>query len=494
MVPGGRDPFRLAWLGEGRRAGPLLRTLREGAVGACVVLSPPGEQAGESFVRAVEDDLPDGPVVRAAWPGSDDFPGGNERVSVMVDGSDPDALAKAVALLGQGTLWSLWLAGPEPVEPGDAWHWIAAGAGGATVSSVSSDAVYEPVRGATATYRVGSVAGKVPSAAPALEPVLRDLGLVGRHPAWQKVLSQCQTVAPHAVPVLVEGETGTGKELVSRLIHRLSPRVGEPFVAVNCGALPSNLVESLLFGHRKGAFTGAQHDQAGKFLLADGGTLFLDEIGELPLDLQPKLLRALEDGTIEPLGAGEVRRVDVRIIAATHRHLREAVATGKFREDLYYRLAFASVRLPSLRERTDDIPLLAEHFLRRFCKGLAAPRRLGASAINRLAAHPWPGNVRDLENVVGRSALWCPREVIEEEDLLFDHPAPVRNPDEVPNALPVLREGFSLEAYLGNARRLLMLRALELAGGNKSAAARLLGITPQAVHRFVREESGASSD
>ena len=256
-------------------------------------------------------------------------------------------------------------------------------------------------------------------------------------------------------------------------------------MAVNCGALPEKLVESTLFGHRKGAFTGATENQEGKFTLADGGTLFLDEIGELALALQPKLLKVLDDAMVEPVGARSGHRVDARVLVATHRDLRQDVADGRFREDLYYRIAFGVIRLPPLRERAEDIPDIALHLLGRLNAALQSPKRLSPAALRYLQEQPWRGNVRDLENVIGRSVLLCREETLRPEDLVLEERP--RHADEVAS-LPEPHESFSLESYLAAARRALILRALELTRGNRSAAARKLGLSPQAVARFVQRE------
>ena len=340
------------------------------------------------------------------------------------------------------------------------------------------------VREPSAAYAVEAPATVPASAARDLELAVRELGLCATHPAMVRALDMAEAVAPHPVPVLIRGETGTGKSLLARLIHRLSGRRADRFVSVNCAALPEHLVESLLFGHRKGAFTGAAADQAGKFELADGGTLFLDEIGELPLARQPKLLKVLDDGLVEPLGSRMPHKVDVRVVAATHRDLARAVAERTFREDLFYRISFTVIHLPPLRERREDIHRLALHILDRFNRTLPAPRCLTPAALARLESHPWPGNVRDLENVIGRSILLTGKDRIDAADLLIESPpaAPLVA------ALPEPHENFSLEQFLDDARRQLINRALEIAGGRQSDAARLLGISPQAVSKFLQKE------
>ena len=320
---------------------------------------------------------------------------------------------------------------------------------------------------------------------PDLETAIRQSGIVGDHPSLHKALETCALLAPSDAPVLILGETGTGKELFARFSHRLSGRPADRFIPVNCGAIPAELVESLLFGHVKGAFTGALRDQAGKFTQADGGTLFLDELGELPLAAQVKLLRVLQDGVVEPLGAGKSRQVDVRLIAATNQDLRRAVREGQFREDLYYRLNVGEIQLPPLRERRSDIPKLALHVLDRLNARLKRPKRLTPAALSRLQGHAWPGNVRDLENTLERSARLTTKDLLDADDLRMAEPLSAADPLA---HLPEPQDGFSLEDFLRQSRKLLLLRALELSHGNQTAAARLLGMSPQAVHKFVQEQ------
>jgi two-component system response regulator PilR (NtrC family) len=300
----------------------------------------------------------------------------------------------------------------------------------------------------------------------------------------QRSLEIGAMLAPSQAPILILGETGTGKELFARYIHRLSGRPREIFIPVNCAAIPEDLVESLLFGHKKGAFTGAINDQVGKFDTADKGTLFLDELGDLPLPAQAKLLRVLQDGLVESIGQAKAHKVDVRIVGATNRDLRKLVRQGKFREDLFYRLNVGEIKLPPLRERRSDIPKLALHVLDRLNGSLRQPKRLSAQALSRLQAHNWAGNVRDLENVIERSVRLCRNDVLNADDLLIAEPVTYADPLD---ALPDPYEGFSLDEFLGSARKQMILRALEAAKGNQSQAARMLGITPQAVHKFLQQ-------
>mgnify|MGYP001601873037 CR=1 FL=1 len=230
--------------------------------------------------------------------------------------------------------------------------------------------------------------------------------IITHSPAMHRVLTLAQKAAKSPIPVLIEGETGTGKELIARVIQGMSDRATKPFITVNCGAIPANLIESTLFGHKKGAFTGAVADHAGKFTEAHGGTIFLDEIGELPHDAQVKLLRALQEGEIEPVGSSRIERVNVRVISATNRRLLGLAQTGEFREDLYYRLNVFPIYLPPLRERLDDIELLSSHFIARFAAE-AGKRIAGLSgpALDLLRAYDWPGNIRQLENALYRAIV-----------------------------------------------------------------------------------------
>ncbi|TAJ07561.1 MAG: sigma-54-dependent Fis family transcriptional regulator [Planctomycetota bacterium] len=288
--------------------------------------------------------------------------------------------------------------------------------------------------------------------------------LLGRSPAMAALGAAIERVARSHAAVLVQGENGTGKELVARRLHQLSPRATGPFVAVNCGAIPTGLVEAELFGHERGAFTGAERKRSGLFEAADGGTLFLDEIGELPLTVQPALLRALQFGEIRPVGAERSRRVDVRLISATNRRLLEGVERGEFREDLYYRVAALTLDVPPLRERGADVELLARAFLERARVAHGRAIEFDPQALERLSAHAWRGNVRELENAVERLVVMCdgPR---------IDAAAVERHVLQVSRAagpLPTLE--------LAQLERLAIAAALERHGGDKRAAAATLGI------------------
>ncbi len=254
--------------------------------------------------------------------------------------------------------------------------------------------------------------------------------LIGRSRKMQSLFDEIEQVAGMDVSVLLLGETGTGKDVVAREIHRRSPRNKGPFLAVNCSALPENLLESQMFGHRKGAFTGAVRDQVGDFELANAGTIFLDEIGDMPLSLQAKLLRVLQDGLVRPLGATKPVKVDVRVISATNKNLNDLVSRGLFREDLFYRLNVVPISISPLRERPEDIPLLAEHFLKKFSSELG--KRVSgftSDALSKLESHNWPGNVRELENIIKRSIVLARSDTIDGSDVILgESPAvPVRD-------------------------------------------------------------------
>jgi len=317
-------------------------------------------------------------------------------------------------------------------------------------------------------------------------------GLVGRAPAFRAMLAQVARAAPSGTSVLLLGESGTGKELVARALHEASPRAGRPLVVVDCASLPETLFESELFGHEKGAFTGAHAARPGLVEAASGGTLFLDEVGDIPPAIQVKLLRLLESGTFRRVGSTELRRADLRVVAATHRDLAAMVADGRFRQDLYYRLATFPIRLPPLRARAEDIPLLAEALLARVAPGRGL--RLTPAAVATLQAHPFPGNVRELRNVLERAAL-----LVDGGQVDAPHVA-----EALAGALPAVgspaaawpREAAAVAADGAAVRALRPLRELERAAllarlaahrGSRAELARSLGISERTLYRRLRE-------
>lgn len=310
-----------------------------------------------------------------------------------------------------------------------------------------------------------------------------ELQIIGESIPMKALRQQLRLMAPTNGRVLIYGESGTGKELVARAIHAMSLRAAEPFVPVNCAAIPEELIESELFGHRKGSFTGATEDKIGKFQKADGGTLFLDEVGDMSLKTQAKLLRALDQQAIEPVGAPEPVQVDVRVIAATNKNLEEEIEKGNFREDLYYRLNVIPFYVPPLRERIEDVPLLAEHFLRYFARAYGRPpKELTREACELLMSYHWPGNVRELRNLMERLVILVPDERIQAHHIQLPAPAPARRANQ--EAFPT-RSG-SLQEVRQAVEREYILQKLREAGGNVSRAAELLGLDRRHLYRKMK--------
>jgi transcriptional regulator with PAS, ATPase and Fis domain len=305
--------------------------------------------------------------------------------------------------------------------------------------------------------------------------------IVYRSAVMKRVIDQAKRIALRSIPVLIEGESGTGKELMARAIHRASPRSSKPFIAVNCGAIPPELVESEFFGHKKGAFTGAATARDGHFERANGGTIFLDEIGELPKAVQVKLLRTLQEGEVTPVGSSEARKIDVRVISATNRTLIDEVAANQFREDLFYRLAVAIIKLPPLRERAGDITLLIDKLLNQVNQAGSAMglkhKKISASARNLMLQHRWPGNVRELLNTLQRATVWSDDEVINLEAMKAAILVPPKGQKGAGDILDrPIEGGVSLDALMAEVARHYLKRALEHTQSNKSQAADLLGL------------------
>jgi two-component system, NtrC family, response regulator PilR len=336
-------------------------------------------------------------------------------------------------------------------------------------------------------------------------------GLIGNAPAVQRHRAQIAKLARSLAPIYISGESGSGKELAARLIHELGPRAEAPFVAVNCGAIPSELMESEFFGHRKGSFTGAVSDKEGLFQAAHGGTLFLDEVADLPLPMQVKLLRAIQEKAVRPVGSQQEVPIDVRILSATHKDLGNEVQAGRFRQDLYFRLNVIELAVPSLRERAEDVPLLAEHILTRLADEYDAQKPVITEAtMEALTRYSFPGNVRELENILERAFTLCEHSRIEPDDLHLNAAAswhapdahvgaPTRPPhqslapltDETavrPRELEArLADGQSLEDYLESIERKLITDALEFSRWNKTLAAKRLGITFRALRYRLKK-------
>lgn len=325
-------------------------------------------------------------------------------------------------------------------------------------------------------------ARKAPAADTASERML------GNSQVIQQVREMLAKLARGQAPVYISGDSGTGKELAARLIHDLGPRASHPFVPVNCGAIPEQLMESEFFGHKKGSFTGAVQDKAGLFQAADGGTLFLDEVGDLPIPMQVKLLRAIQEKSVRPVGTQAEIRVDVRILCATHKDLMSLVEDGKFRQDLYYRLNVIELKIPSLKQRADDIPMLAE----RLCNSLASNMGIDTPAISKdgmaaLQGYDFPGNVRELENILERALTLCDGKEITASDLALNATMPAAE-TQSHEPMPA-NDGESLDDYLQRIERSAIEDALNKTNQNKTAAAKLLGITFRAL-RYKLEKLG----
>jgi len=299
--------------------------------------------------------------------------------------------------------------------------------------------------------------------------------IVGSSEALRRAQSLIRQSAPTEATVLLQGESGTGKELFARTLHNLSARSKGPFVAIDCASLPASIVESELFGYERGAFTGADRAKQGRIQATDGGTLFLDEVGELDPEIQAKLLRVLQEGEVTPLAATKPTQVDVRVVAATHRNLKESVELGEFREDLYYRLNVITVRIPNLRERKSDIPLLCQHFLARFNKkNSKSIKGFTQEALQAFGAYDWPGNVRQLANVVERAVVLSHDDLVDVDDLAED----------IAESKPTARSvSIPLGTPLEEAERILIQETLNLTGGNKRKAAQILGIAARTIYR-----------
>ncbi|MCG8460179.1 MAG: sigma-54 dependent transcriptional regulator [Holophagales bacterium] len=324
-----------------------------------------------------------------------------------------------------------------------------------------------------------------------LEQKYKFSNIVGRSPRMQEIFSLVERVAKTSSTVLVRGESGTGKELIARAIHFHSPRREKRFLSINCGALPENLLESELFGHEKGSFTGAVREKKGLFQEAHQGTLFLDEIGEMTPPMQVKLLRALQDRRIRRVGGNREESVDVRIIAATNQELTNLIDSGEFREDLFYRINVIPIHLPALRRRREDIPLLVEHFIGKFSQSMGFENRpISVEALRALESYDWPGNVRELENTIERALALGVEDRLTTRDL---PPHILSGSSKPEDAIYLPEEGLDLEKYLDNIRRQLMQQALERADGVQTQAAEILGMTFRSFRYYAKKLGLTSS-
>jgi two-component system nitrogen regulation response regulator NtrX len=345
---------------------------------------------------------------------------------------------------------------------------LEAGAAGYLTKPPDRAELLLAVQGAVAQGRVRKELGQIAEPPP----------LLGDSTKMHQLRDEIARVAPSHATVMVEGESGTGKELVARRLHHLSDRARRPFVRVNSAAIPEELIESELFGHEKGSFTGAHRRQVGKFVQADGGTIFLDEVGDMSLKTQAKVLRVLQDGEVEPVGAGRTFQVDVRVIAATNKNLVEEVQAGNFREDLFYRLAVVVLRTPPLREHPEDISALVEHFTDQFCREYnRRPKTWAAPALDQLAGHQWPGNVRELKNVVERAVI------MELEDTISAVDLPMLPKS---GAADSLLDIASLQEFQRQSEIAFLLHHLERNGWNVAATARVIGTPRSNLYKKMR--------
>jgi two-component system response regulator AtoC len=348
--------------------------------------------------------------------------------------------------------------------------------------------IWRAVEKATRTQELNRVGAR-----PDASPSVGRYGIIGESESLREVFRVIDKVAAQPSTVLITGESGTGKELIAKALHKQSPRHQNPFIRINCAAIPESLMESELFGYEKGAFTGAEHSKPGRFELADKGTLFLDEIGEVPVEMQVKLLRALQESEFERVGGIKTVQVDVRLVAATNRDLRAEVEAGRFREDLFYRLNVVPVHLPPLRDRPEDVPLLIAHFIQKYNTRLQREiKGVTEAALSRLQRYPWPGNIRELENLIERMILFADNEMIDDEDL----PAEITEADEAlhfapipPIHLPASEAGLkeAIRETIHQLERQYIVQALESTGQNVTQAARLLKISRKSLQNKMKE-------
>lgn len=474
----GNADVRAAQGGAGAGDGPVAAALRARAVDEAVLLASLPREEVESYLPWVRGRTEAAVSVQETKLASPtDFAGIYSHAAAVVESAaGPESPVARIFHLSPGT-------------PAMAAVWILLAKTRFSAELIESSSAYG-VR--TVSFPFDLAAEFIPDALRAPDDALLRLtaglppdapefdAIVHRSPAMKRAVALARRAAPRSAPVLIQGETGTGKELFARAIHRASPRRGAPFVAVNCGAIAAGLIDSELFGHVRGAFTDAARDRAGAFREASRGTLFLDEVGELPLDAQVRLLRALQEGKVRPVGSDQEAAVDVRVVSATNRNLNEEAARGRFREDLFHRIAVAIVQVPPLRKREGDVGLLIDFLLARVNEEAGGQpgferKRLSAGARNLLLRHSWPGNVRELLNTLQRAAIWSSGDVIEEEDAL-EAILPVAAGRNAEILGRPLGRGFELQALLAEVTRHYLARALEEAHGDKTAAAALVGL------------------
>jgi len=481
---GFHDPYGQSVVDGQRQAGPILTALAEREFGALVLFATPGSAgSAESTLIAVKEHHPECPVtlIHLSIEDPTDY--------ALIFGELRRCLQIVQRQFDDTNLYASVSSGTPHMHT----CWIMLVASGELPAILLQSRPPQFVSGAHAVTEIDVHGKDFPEIRPGTEidtsttpqtataAICKRLGILGQSNCFTAALERAANLSHFDVHVLLLGETGSGKELFAKLIHAASPRTEKPMITVNCAAFPDALIESQLFGHVRGAFSGAVKDQKGKFALADGGTIFLDEIAEIPVASQAKLLRAIEHGEIEVLGSGKTTKVNVRVIAATNREIRKAIRDGQFREDLYYRFR-GVVKIPPLRERRKDILLLSQFVVERWNALHQNQKRLAPDAISALRNHPWPGNIRELFKVIEDSAITTVGRVIKARDLSFEHPI---GRSFVP-FLPTPHVGFEINSFCAEVRQELMEQALKLTDGNKAAAGRILGITSQAVHQYFK--------
>jgi transcriptional regulator with PAS, ATPase and Fis domain len=477
----GATDFRAAEGKEGVGLGPIAQAAASRSFREIVLLNTWGQEIADEYVRWLREKAPsaitihNAPLSRPTAFG-EIYPAASAIVSAKVNEYGADTGLVFHLSPGTPAMAAIWVLMAKTLYPAELIE-SSKEHGVQTVSipfDISADFIPELLE--KSDKRLARLASGLPETAPEFEDI------VHRSEGMRRVVLKARKIAPRNIPVLIEGESGTGKELLARSIHDASPRKERPFIAINCGAIPKELMESELFGHEKGAFSGAVTSRVGHFEAAHSGTLFLDEVGELPTDMQVKLLRALQEGEIKRIGANTGRKLDIRIIAATNKLLIDEVAAGTFREDLFYRLAVGVIKLPPLRERPGDVGLLLDHFLERINAEYGAEpgfgnKKFSVPARNLLLQHSWPGNIRELQNTLTRATVWSAGETLDAEDIR-EALLPVPTAPECAETIlhRPLGNGLDLRGVLKTVAVHYLERGLAQTGGNKTRAAEILGL------------------
>lgn len=490
---GFHDPYCASVIDGAQQAGPIISMLEKKNIDALVLFNTPGaKKHTEATLKAIRKSYP---LIALSFKDLPDLTDPTDHIRILrhlrnhirnilaeypdtnfyisIASGTPSMHACWLLLVAEGTLPARILYGHPPRTAEESY----------VMSEVNMSADEFPEIRPKEYHPSPDAVEHVPE----LPSVCRELQIVGEDQHFVEAMDRSAKLAQYDCHIMILGETGTGKEYIARLIHRMSRGRTGPFVALNCAALPKELAENILFGHEKGAFTGAVQRQEGEFVNADKGTLFLDEIGDLPLTVQAKLLRVLQDGMIRSLGSSKERRVDVRVVAATNTDLAKAITEGHFRSDLAQRF-IDTVELPPLRKRRGDIVKLATFALSMWNRKYGQSKTIARDALERLQMCAWPGNVRELVSVVQRSAMMCKSKVIRAEDIRMGEVS--WQAGSTASSLTEPFDGFQLKTFLTETRERLINRAIELSGGNYASAARLLGISTQAVHKYASGKEG----